>query len=135
MPAYRILIADDDQFLRDLVRQKLGMLGYQAFLARDGVEAVRRAYETRPDLIILDMKMPEMDGFQTLSRLKADPELAGIPVLMLTAARGEADVRNALRLGAVDYVAKPFQLDAFCERIRRILDARHQAPEPVQVLL
>lgn len=129
MPAQRIVIADDDPFLRDLVRQKLGVLGYRVFLARDGLEAVNRAYETRPDLIVLDMLMPEMNGLETLRHLKADPELASIPVLMLTASKTESDVRAAIRLGAAGYLAKPFQLDQFSERIRRILQERIASTE------
>lgn len=122
MSAARILIADDDPFIRDLLRQRLTQMGYQIVLARDGVEAVDRALETRPSLIVLDTVMPERNGLETLQHLKQDPQLAPIPVVMLTALRARGDVLSALRLGAADYVAKPFQVDHLCRRIRAVFE-------------
>lgn len=130
MICQRILIADDDPFVRDLVRHKLGLLDYEVSVARNGVEALDRTYETHPDLIVLDMVMPEMNGLETLCHLKADPYLAEIPVLMLTALRSEKDVRGAMKLGATGYLTKPFQLDQFSERVRRILHERKTMSEP-----
>lgn len=116
-----VLIADDDPLLLALLEHKLASAGFQVSTVEDGQAALAAVAETRPDLLILDAMMPVMDGFETLRRLRADPELAGVPVIMLTALKQENAVLNALELGASDYLSKPFIPDELLARARRIL--------------
>ncbi|MGH7265254.1 MAG: response regulator transcription factor, partial [Candidatus Rokuibacteriota bacterium] len=107
----RILLADDERHIGDMVTFKLTNGGHHVLRAHDGEEALRLAATERPDLLILDVMMPVLDGFQVLRQLKADPALAPIPVIMLTARGRESDVLTGLSGGAVDYVVKPFEAD------------------------
>lgn len=121
MPAARVLIADDDPFLRELLMHKLSAAGYVVFVAEDGGDALAQCREHKPDLAVLDAMMPIADGFEVLRRLKADPATAGLPIIMLTALRREEDVVGALKLGAADYLVKPFIPDELVARIGRLL--------------
>lgn len=121
MSAARILIADDDPFLRELLTYKLSTAGYVVLPARDGGDALAQCREHLPDLVVLDAMMPIADGFEVLRRLKADPVTTHLPVIMLTAMRREEDVVGALRLGAADYLVKPFIPDELVARIARFL--------------
>jgi DNA-binding response OmpR family regulator len=121
MPGSRILIADDDPLLRGLVEHKLSAAGHEIFTAGDGAAAMVEISAQKPHLIVLDAMMPVLDGFEVLRRLKADPETAALPVIMLTALKREQDVVGALQLGAADYLVKPFIPDELVARIRRFL--------------
>lgn len=121
MCAARVLTADDDPFLRELLTQKLSRAGYIVFSAKDGDEALELSRQHLPDLVVLDAMMPIKDGFEVLRRLKADPETIDLPVIMLTALRREEDVVGALKLGAADYLVKPFIPDELVARIERLL--------------
>jgi DNA-binding response OmpR family regulator len=121
MSAYRILIADDDPFLRELLTHKLAAAGYSVVAARNGGEALDLCQYPLPDLVVLDAMMPVADGFEVLRRLKAAPETSELPVIMLTALRREEDVVGALKLGAADYLVKPFIPDELVVRIGRLL--------------
>ncbi len=123
MAAYRILIADDDAFLRELLVHKLSASGYMVFPAEDGAAALSQVRELRPDLAILDGMMPVVDGFEVLRRLRADPATSDVPVIMLTSLRREEDIVGALKLGAADYLVKPFIPDELIARISRLLPA------------
>lgn len=114
----KILIIDDETTLSEMLALKLEPKGYEVLSARHGGEGLKMAYEKHPDLIILDVMMPEMDGWETCRRLR---ELSNVPILMLTAKVDEADVIRGFRLGADDYVKKPFSLQELEERIRAIL--------------
>ena len=119
-----ILIADDDELLRAVVEHKLQRAGYATESVADGREALEAVSRLRPAALILDAMMPIMDGFEVLRRLKAAPELAVLPVIMLTALRRDADVVDALRIGAADYVIKPFNPEELVVRLARLkLDA------------
>jgi DNA-binding response OmpR family regulator len=121
----RILVADDDRLLRGLLEHKLAVAGFEVDLAQDGGSAYELARTMEYDLLVLDAMMPIMDGFEVLRRLKADPKTAGLPVVMLTARRGEHDVLDALERGASEYLTKPFIPDELVLRIRnRIRDER-----------
>ena len=90
-------------------------------IAEDGEEALRKASDIRPSLIVLDAMMPKLDGFNVLSALKSDDALKDIPVIMLTARKGDKDIVSALEKGAEDYMVKPFIPDELIARVSRIL--------------
>ena len=121
MSAAHVLIADDDPFLRELLTHKLSAAGYSVTSARHGGEALEQCRFPLPDLIVLDAMMPVTDGFEVLRRLKSDPLTAAVPVIMLTAMRREEDIVGALKLGAADYLVKPFIPDELVARIGRLL--------------
>jgi DNA-binding response OmpR family regulator len=117
----RILLAEDEKQIGDMVAFKLTNSGHQVFRARDGEEALRLAAAERPDLILLDVMMPLLNGFEVLRRLKADAALAPTPVIMLTAKGRERDVLGGFSAGAVDYIVKPFSLKELTARIETAL--------------
>ena len=121
----KILVADDDSLLRGLLEHKLAVAGFEVDIAEDGGAALELARTMKYDLMVLDAMMPVMDGFEVLRRLKNDPDTASLPVVMLTARRGEHDVLDALERGAAEYLTKPFIPDELVLRIRkRIKDER-----------
>lgn len=122
--AARILVADDDPLLRTLIEHKLAAAGHDVLVAVDGNEALDIVQQEHPDLVVLDTMMPLRDGLDVLRTLKGDPALKSTPVLMLTARRREDDIVGALRLGAADYVTKPFMPEELIARIDRLLAAR-----------
>ena len=119
-----VVVADDDALLRSLVEFKLKGRGYRVLTASDGDEALRLVQTHRPGLVVLDAMMPGMDGVEVLRRIKADADLAGTPVVMLTARKLESDIVGALQLGASDYLVKPFIPEELAMRIARLLPAR-----------
>lgn len=116
-----ILIADDDEILVELARFRLEHDGHSVMTARDGQEAVVMTRKYLPDLLILDSMMPVLGGIEVLHEIRGDPETAKIPVLMLTARKGEADVVSALRSGASDYMTKPFVPQEMAARVDVLL--------------
>ncbi len=126
--APRVLVVDDEAMLADLLSQALRHEGWETATAKDGLDALAKATSFQPDVVILDVQMPRMDGLETLERLPArDPEL---PVLFLTARDAVADRVQGLRAGADDYVTKPFRLAELLARVRALL--RRQAAEPAE---
>jgi DNA-binding response OmpR family regulator len=119
----KILICDDDDMLIELLQHRIGARGFAVVAARDGGEALRLAKDEQPDAIVLDAMMPVMDGHQVLRQLRADPETAAVPVIMLTARRQERDIVGALELGANDYLVKPFIPDELIARLNRLIGA------------
>lgn len=129
MQKQKILVIDDDEMLQMLLSFKLSALGYEVSFAEDGKRGIELAQEISPDLIVLDGMMPVMDGVETIKRMKADDALKAIPVVMLTARRGDADAVQALSLGAIDFVNKPFNPEELVLRIQRhIRDSVETAP-------
>jgi DNA-binding response OmpR family regulator len=114
-------VADDDPLLLSLLEHKLQAAGYNVHAVNDGAEALDAAEAQRPALIILDAMMPVIDGFEALRRLKDDPALRATPVVMLTALKQEEHVVGALKLGAADFLPKPFIPDELVARIQRLL--------------
>jgi signal transduction histidine kinase len=112
----RILVVDDHQRNREICEENLEMEGYRILLAENGKEGLHIARLEGPDLILLDIMMPEMNGYEMLEELKSDEQLKDIPVLMLTAKASTADVVQALNLGANDYLKKPFDIDELVAR-------------------
>ena len=116
-----ILIADDDELLSALVQYKIEAAGHRAVLAENGAAALAAIADERPDLVVLDAMMPVLTGTEVLARLKADSRTASIPVIMLTARRGQEDVVTALRGGAADYMTKPFIPEELLVRVEAAL--------------
>jgi CheY-like chemotaxis protein len=117
-----ILVADDNPNIVDLVRLLLEWEGYSVAKAANGEDALAQAQAITPDLILLDVRMPKMNGLQVLERLQADPDLAGIPVIMLSVETTYPQVQTALKRGAVAYLPKPFELREMARLVKRLLD-------------
>ena len=124
----RILVVEDDLGVRDLIRTRLGLAGYDIHTARSGVEAIGRMWELRPEAMVLDINMPEMDGFQVLEAMLAGQTPSTIPVLVLTARHDVEDVRRAIDLGAKDYLTKPFNENQLLARVGRLLRPAFKSP-------
>ena len=120
-----ILVVDDDPGLQKLVRVNLEARGYQVSVASDGESGLRALAEAEPALVILDVVLPGIDGFETCRRVRA---ASGVPVIMLTAKDQEEDVVRGLEAGADDYVTKPFGVDVLVARVRAVL-RRIRLPE------
>jgi two-component system phosphate regulon response regulator PhoB len=117
----KILVAEDDKQIGDMIAFKLTNGGHQVIRAEDGEQAVTLAGRELPDLILLDAMIPGLSGFEVLRRLKSDPTLRAVPVIMVTAKGHERDVLSGLRGGAVDYVVKPFSLKELAARVDQAL--------------
>jgi len=122
----RILIVDDDAEIRLLLTELLTRAGFQVNEAVDGRSALRQLYETSPALVILDVTMPDMDGYQTLERIR---DLSDVPVIMLTARTQELERVRGLAAGADDYVAKPFGRQELLARVQALLRRSGGKPE------
>lgn len=116
----RVLVVDDDRMIRMLVRLLLEKEGFDVIEGGNGLHAVELAHRERPDLLVLDLMMPEMDGFEALPRLRHDPLLAAMPVIVLTAESGPDTERRVLELGADDYLIKPFEPGVLLSRVRAV---------------
>ena len=126
MQGASVLVVDDDADVRTLVCELLARAGYTVSQAPDGREALRLLYDERPDLIVLDVSMPELDGWATLERIR---DLSDVPVLMLTARGGELDTVRGLRSGADDYLSKPFGRQELLARVEALLRRAGGPPE------
>jgi DNA-binding response OmpR family regulator len=115
-----VLIADDDPLLRAILEHKLAAAGYEVACVEDGRAALEAVRARPPAVLVLDAMMPILDGFEALRRLKADPATKDTCVVMLTALRRQDDIVSALKLGAADYLAKPFNPDELVARLARL---------------
>jgi DNA-binding response OmpR family regulator len=120
-PARRVLVAEDDQDVRDLVVVTLTRAGLQVLVAADGVEALGIALEQAPDLAVLDVSMPRMDGLEVTRRIRGDERARGMPVLFLTASVSEEDARRGIAAGATVVMATPFVPAELVGRVRALL--------------
>jgi CheY-like chemotaxis protein len=120
----RVLVIDDEESICHLVRLVLESVGHEVLIADDGSRGFASAHRKRPDLIILDLMMPVMDGFAVLEALREDKRTRSIPVLILSAIQAAAVEQRCLRLGAKGYVRKPFLNDTIIETIRGMIDSR-----------
>ncbi len=134
-PAERVLVVDDDLMMRELLTTRLSLEGYETYQARDGREALRLIAEVRPAAIVLDINMPEIDGFEVLRHLNKRRLIEEVRVIVLTARNQTADVRRALDLGARDFLTKPFSDAQFLARIARLLRGVPQATPSAGVIL
>jgi DNA-binding response OmpR family regulator len=118
----KILIIEDDKFLRELIVRKLAEEEFEIVGAVDGEEGVKKAKDAKPDLILLDLILPGIDGFEVLSKLKEDPLLAPIPVIILSNLGQREDIEKGLKLGAVDYLVKAnFTPNEIIEKVKSAL--------------
>jgi two-component system phosphate regulon response regulator PhoB len=121
-------VVDDEEDLLELIRYNLGKEGYRVDCIASGEDAIREARESQPDLVLLDLLLPSVDGLDVCKTLKSDPRTRHIPIIMVTAKSEEADVVTGLELGADDYLTKPFSPRVLLARIRAVL-RRKAKPE------
>ena len=128
----KILTVDDSKTVRIIVRKTLKTYDCEILEAGNGVEGLALAAKSMPDLILLDVTMPVMDGVEMLTKLKADPQLKGIPVMMLTAEGGRDHVLKIAKIGVRDYIVKPFEEDVLIEKAGRIIDLKPLTDGPAK---
>jgi len=116
-----VLVADDDPDILDLVTFRLDRAGYEVVQARDGQEALDAALERTPDLCVLDVMMPRLDGYEVTRRLRQESATRSVPIILLTARAQEADVQRGFESGATDYVKKPFSPQELRARVEALL--------------
>ncbi len=121
MTEKKILIVDDLMTVRQPVRFFLERRGYVVQEAGDGREALEKMAESRPDLVLLDLMMPAMNGAELLERIKTDSSLRDMPVIILTAIAGQWQTAKYIEMGAIDYILKPFTSATLLDRVRRVL--------------
>ncbi len=117
----KILLVEDNEMNRDMLSRRLTRQGYEVVLAQDGARGVAMATEERPDLVLMDMSLPVLDGWEATRRLKSDPATRVIPVIALTAHAMAADKEKALAAGCDDYDTKPIELPRLLEKITQLL--------------
>lgn len=128
-PLNRILLVDDNAANLEILYQALEDEGYELLVAQSGQEALEVTRDAQPTLILLDINMPGMDGFETCRRLKADPATAGVVVLFLSARDATRDKVKGLDLGAVDFIGKPFEFEEVIARVRKHLETHQRQME------
>jgi DNA-binding response OmpR family regulator len=117
----KILVAEDERDIRDLITFTLDFAGFEVILAVDGEEALKLARQDIPDLILMDVRMPRMTGYEACIAMKADAKLKAVPVVFLSAKGQDSEIETGLQAGAVDYLLKPFVPDQLTARIRAVL--------------
>jgi two-component system, OmpR family, alkaline phosphatase synthesis response regulator PhoP len=135
MAKQKILAVDDEEDILELLRFNLTKEGFSVVCAGSGEDALKSALSKRPDLILLDLLLPGMDGLEVARRLKNDPSTKDIPVIMVTAKGEEADIVTGLEVGAEDYITKPFSRKVLIARVRAVLRRKASAPTDDQEVL
>jgi two-component system, OmpR family, alkaline phosphatase synthesis response regulator PhoP len=118
----RILVVDDEIYIVHILEFSLTMEGYTVLTASNGEEALKMIEQERPDLVVLDIMMPKLDGYEVCRHLRQDERFAGLPVILLSAKGRPVDREAGLQAGADDYIAKPFSPRKLLEKIRELLD-------------
>ena len=120
--AKTILVIEDDKFLRELISRKLTGEGFDVLEAVDGEEGIKKIKEGKPDLVLLDLILPSIDGFEILTRVRDDPEVSSIPVIILSNLGQREELEKGLKLGAIDYLIKAhFTPGEIIEKIKNVL--------------
>ncbi len=132
--ALKILVVDDEPDAIDLIQFNLNGAGFEVVTAADGAEALKNARKFAPDLVLLDVMLPEIDGLEVCKLLRRDPATSGIPIIMLTAKAAEIDRVLGLELGADDYVTKPFSPRELVLRVKKLLSRRQSADSESAIL-
>jgi DNA-binding response OmpR family regulator len=117
----KILVADDERDIRELIGFTLRFAGFEVVLVSDGIQAVEQAPLEQPDLILLDVRMPKVTGYEVCRQLKENPATSTIPVVFLSAKGREGEIQQGLDSGAVEYIVKPFAPDDLTSQVRDIL--------------
>ena len=117
----KILIAEDERDIRDLVAFTLRFAGHEVVTAANGEEAVQMAPKENPDLILMDVRMPRMTGYEACRAIKSNPDLKDIPIVFLSAKGQESEIQTGLEVGAEEYLLKPFAPDQLTDRVKAIL--------------
>jgi len=117
----KILVVDDEVYIVHILDFSLGVEGYDVMTALDGEQALAKVAQEKPDLIVLDIMMPKLDGYETCKALKSDPETRDIPIILLSAKGRNVDQKVGFEVGADDYITKPFSPRKLVERINSIL--------------
>ena len=136
--ARKLLVVEDSEFQAEVISGDLKTAGFEVHWARDGVECLERVKEIEPDLIVLDIMMPRMDGYETCRRLKADKETAAIPVVFLTQEDRVGDIVHGLEVGGDNFITKPYEADYLIERVKAIFEnrklrARGELPQDIAI--
>lgn len=126
----RVLLVEDNELNRDMLSRRLERRGYSVTVALDGAEGIRTAHEMVPDLILMDMSLPEVDGWEATRRLKADERMRHIPVIALTAHAMPDDRRKAVEAGCDDYDTKPVEFPRLLNKIETLLTGHRNATPP-----
>lgn len=122
MAGEKILVAEDEKDIQKVIKITLKFKGgFDVKFANNGLEVIDMVRKEKPDLIILDVMMPKMDGYETCKTLKANKDTADIPIVFLTAKAQEKEIEEGLKLGAIDYIKKPFEPDEFNSKVQSIL--------------
>ncbi len=119
----KVLLVEDNEMNRDMLSRRLARKGFLVVAAKDGLEGVSMAGSETPDIILMDMSLPEIDGWEATRRIKAEPETASIPVVALTAHAMASDREKALNAGCDDFDTKPVELDRLLEKMEKLLPA------------
>ena len=119
--AKKILVVDDDLNIVKVVESRLKANGYEVTHSGDGLDGIKKATSEKPDLILLDVNMPHMNGLEALKKLKNDEGTKPIPVIMFTARHELGEIKNMFASGAVDYISKPFDSSELLKKIERVL--------------
>ena len=119
--AKKILISEDERDIRELIAFTLRFAGYEVILTQDGQEAYDKILELSPDLILLDIRMPRMTGYEVCRRIKANEKTKSIPVVFLSAKGQDAEIQEGLDAGATEYLLKPFAPSELLEQVKQIL--------------
>ncbi|MBW3588545.1 MAG: response regulator [Actinobacteria bacterium] len=130
---HKILIADDDPIIIKLLQVNLEMEGYDVVTAQDGQDAVEKAGKEHPDLVMLDIMMPRMDGWAARQALLADPALKDIPVIFLSARAQQADLRKGYEAGVAEYITKPFDPVDLLDVVQKVLAGEYKRPQEPQI--
>lgn len=117
----KILVAEDERDIRELIGFTLRFAGFEVVLAANGIEAIERAPQEQPDLIMLDVRMPKMTGYEACRRLKENPATSEIPIVFLSAKGQDGEIKEGLNSGAVEYIVKPFAPDDLTDQVKDIL--------------
>jgi len=117
----KILVAEDERDIRDLIGFTLRFAGFEVLLADNGIEAIEKAPLEQPDLIILDVRMPKMTGYEACRQLKKNPATSAIPIVFLSAKGQEDEIKQGLASGALEYIVKPFAPDELVNQVKDIL--------------
>ena len=117
----KILVAEDERDIRELIGFTLRFAGFEVVLAVNGIEAIEKASLEQPDLIMLDVRMPKMTGYEACRRLKENPETGDIPIVFLSAKGQEGEIEQGLASGALEYIVKPFAPDELTNQVKEIL--------------